>query len=132
MSGIRKPAVILADSMEEYMASPNPYKNPPKSKLNLLELDFSFVLSQTNRLFLGVKHRKIIDRHNCKILFQSQKTYSESFNSRTFQFFSHRWICNADQSFGAICQRQVSKIYNTMLGGYVLSPNKIKTLQQAV
>ena len=38
MSGIRKPAVILADSMEEYMASPNPYKNPPKSKLNLLEL----------------------------------------------------------------------------------------------
>lgn len=38
MSGIRKPAVILADSMEEYMATPNPYKNPPKSKLNLLEL----------------------------------------------------------------------------------------------
>ena len=24
--------------MEEYMAPPNPYKNPPKSKLNLLEL----------------------------------------------------------------------------------------------
>ena len=38
MNGIRKPAVILADSMEEYMAPPNPYKNPPKSKLNLLEL----------------------------------------------------------------------------------------------
>ncbi|MBR2089157.1 hypothetical protein [Fibrobacter succinogenes] len=38
MNGIRKPAVILADSMEEYMAPPNPYKNPPKGKLNLLEL----------------------------------------------------------------------------------------------
>ena len=38
MNGIRKPAVILADSMEEYLASPNPYKNPPKSKLNILEL----------------------------------------------------------------------------------------------
>ena len=38
MSGIRKPAVILADSMEEYMAPLNPYKNPPKGKLDLLEL----------------------------------------------------------------------------------------------
>ena len=38
MNGIRKPAVILAESMEEYMAPPNPYKNPPRSKLNLLEL----------------------------------------------------------------------------------------------
>ena len=38
MSGISKPAVILADSMEEYRSPPNPYKNPPKSKLNLLEL----------------------------------------------------------------------------------------------
>ena len=38
MSGIRKPAVILADSMEEYLAPPDPYKNPPKGKLNLLEL----------------------------------------------------------------------------------------------
>ena len=32
MSGIRKPAVILADSMEEYLAPPDPYKNPPKGK----------------------------------------------------------------------------------------------------
>ena len=38
MNGIRKPAVILADSMEEYMAPPNPYKNPPKSKLNIFKL----------------------------------------------------------------------------------------------
>lgn len=38
MNGIRKTAIILADSMEEYMAPPNPYRNPPKSKLNLLEL----------------------------------------------------------------------------------------------
>ena len=38
MSGIRKPAVILADSMEEYLTPPNPYKTPPKGKLNLLEL----------------------------------------------------------------------------------------------
>ena len=38
MNGIRKPAVILVDSMEEYMAPPNPYKNPPKSKLNIYEL----------------------------------------------------------------------------------------------
>ena len=38
MSGIRKSAVILADSMEEYLAPPDPYKNPPKGKLNLLEL----------------------------------------------------------------------------------------------
>ena len=38
MSGIRKPAVILADSMEKYLAPPDPYKNPPKGKLNLLEL----------------------------------------------------------------------------------------------
>lgn len=38
MSGIRKPAVIFADSMEEYLAPPGPYKNPPKGKLNLLEL----------------------------------------------------------------------------------------------
>lgn len=38
MSGIRKPAVILADSMEEYMATPDPYKEPPKSKLNIYEL----------------------------------------------------------------------------------------------
>ena len=38
MNGIRKPAVILADSMEEYMAPPNPYKPSPKGKLNLLEL----------------------------------------------------------------------------------------------
>lgn len=38
MSKIRKPTVILADSMEEYMAPPNPYKNPPRGKLNLLEL----------------------------------------------------------------------------------------------
>ena len=35
MNGIRKPAVILADSMEEYMATPDPYKNPPKSKLHM-------------------------------------------------------------------------------------------------
>lgn len=39
MSGIRKPAVILADSMEEYMATPDPYKEPPKSKLNIEHLD---------------------------------------------------------------------------------------------
>ncbi|MBR4785302.1 MAG: hypothetical protein IK012_08635 [Fibrobacter sp.] len=38
MNGIRKPAVILADSMEEYMAPPNPYKPSPKGELNLLEL----------------------------------------------------------------------------------------------
>ena len=38
MNGIRKPAVILADSMEEYMAMPDPYKNPPKSKLNIFKL----------------------------------------------------------------------------------------------
>ena len=38
MNGTRKPAVILADSMEEYMAPPNPYKNPPKSKLNIFKL----------------------------------------------------------------------------------------------
>ena len=38
MNGIRKPAVILADSMEEYMATPDPYKNPPKSKLNIFKL----------------------------------------------------------------------------------------------
>ena len=31
MNGIRKPAVILANSMEEYMATPDPYKEPPKS-----------------------------------------------------------------------------------------------------
>ena len=34
MSGIRKPAVILAD----YMATPDPYKNPPKSKLHIQKL----------------------------------------------------------------------------------------------
>ena len=38
MNGIRKPAVILADSMEEYLAMPDPYKNPPKSKLNICKL----------------------------------------------------------------------------------------------
>ncbi|MBR3668476.1 hypothetical protein [uncultured Fibrobacter sp.] len=38
MNGIRKPAVILADSMEEYLAMPDPYKNPPKSKLNIFKL----------------------------------------------------------------------------------------------
>ena len=38
MNGIRRPAVILADSMEEYMATPDPYKNPPKSKLNIFKL----------------------------------------------------------------------------------------------
>ena len=38
MNGIRRPAVILADSMEEYMATPDPYKNPPKSKLNIFTL----------------------------------------------------------------------------------------------
>lgn len=38
MSGIRKPAVILADSMEEYMATSDPYKNPPKSKLHIQKL----------------------------------------------------------------------------------------------
>ena len=38
MNGIRKPAVILAESMEEYMDPPNPYKPSPKGKLNLLEL----------------------------------------------------------------------------------------------
>lgn len=38
MNGIRKPAVILADSAEEYMATPDPYKPSPKSKLNLFEL----------------------------------------------------------------------------------------------
>ena len=38
MSGIRKPAVILADSMEEYMATPDPYKPSPKSKLNIFKL----------------------------------------------------------------------------------------------
>ena len=38
MSGTRKPAVIVADSMEEYMATPDPYKEPPKSKLNIYEL----------------------------------------------------------------------------------------------
>ena len=38
MNGIRKPAVILADSKEEYMAPPNPYKPSPEGKLNLLEL----------------------------------------------------------------------------------------------
>ena len=38
MNGIRKPAVILADSVEEYMATPDPYKEPPKSKLKIYEL----------------------------------------------------------------------------------------------
>ncbi|MBQ9226977.1 MAG: hypothetical protein IJ177_12505 [Fibrobacter sp.] len=38
MNGIRKPAVILADSMEEYLAMPDPYKNPPRSKLNIFKL----------------------------------------------------------------------------------------------
>ena len=38
MNGIRKPAVILADSMEEYMATPDPYKEPPKSKLHIQKL----------------------------------------------------------------------------------------------
>lgn len=38
MNGIRKPAVILADSMEEYMATPDPYKPSPKSKLNIFKL----------------------------------------------------------------------------------------------
>ena len=38
MNGIRKPAVILADSMEEYLTMPDPYKNPPKSKLNIFKL----------------------------------------------------------------------------------------------
>ena len=32
MNGIRKPAVILADSMEEYMATPDPYKPSPVGK----------------------------------------------------------------------------------------------------
>ena len=38
MNGTRKPAVILADSMEEYMATPDPYKPSPKSKLNIFKL----------------------------------------------------------------------------------------------
>ena len=38
MNGIRKPAVILADSMDEYMATPNPYKASPKSKLHIQRL----------------------------------------------------------------------------------------------
>lgn len=38
MNEIRRPAVVLADSMDEYMATPDPYKNPPKSKLNIYEL----------------------------------------------------------------------------------------------
>ena len=38
MNGIRKPAVILADSMKEYMATPDPYKEPPKSKLHIQKL----------------------------------------------------------------------------------------------
>lgn len=38
MNGIRKPAVILADSMEEYIAMPDPYKSPAKSKLNIFKL----------------------------------------------------------------------------------------------
>ena len=38
MNGIRKPAVILADSMEEYMATPDPYKPTPKSKWNIFKL----------------------------------------------------------------------------------------------
>ncbi|MBR3669706.1 MAG: hypothetical protein IKN70_06820 [Fibrobacter sp.] len=38
MNGIRKPAVILADSMEEYMATPDPYKPSPKSKLHIQKL----------------------------------------------------------------------------------------------
>ncbi len=38
MNGIRKPAVILADSMEEYMAMPDPYRLRPKSKLKIYEL----------------------------------------------------------------------------------------------
>ena len=38
MNGIRKPAVILADAMEEYMATPDPYKPSPKSKLNIVKL----------------------------------------------------------------------------------------------
>lgn len=38
MNGIRKPAVILADSMEEYMAMPDPYRLLPKSKLKIYEL----------------------------------------------------------------------------------------------
>lgn len=38
MNRIRKPAVILADSMEEYMATPAPYKPSRKSKLNIFKL----------------------------------------------------------------------------------------------
>ena len=38
MNEIRRSAVVLADSMDEYMAIPDPYKNPPKSKLNIYEL----------------------------------------------------------------------------------------------
>lgn len=32
MNGIRKPTVILADSMEEYMAMPDPYKEGIRKK----------------------------------------------------------------------------------------------------
>ena len=35
---LEKTAVILADSMEEYMATPDPYKEPPKSKLHIQKL----------------------------------------------------------------------------------------------
>ena len=38
MNGIRKPAVILADSMEEYIAPLDPYKPSPKSKLHIQKL----------------------------------------------------------------------------------------------
>lgn len=38
MNGFKMPAVILADSMEEYMATPDPYKSAPESKVNILEL----------------------------------------------------------------------------------------------
>lgn len=38
MNGIKKPAVIFADSMEEYMATPDPYKDAPKGKVNIPEL----------------------------------------------------------------------------------------------
>lgn len=38
MNGLKKTAVILADSMEEHVLTPDSYKSAPESKVNILEL----------------------------------------------------------------------------------------------
>lgn len=58
MNGIEKVPLILADSMEDYVATPDPYKNAPDCKVDILEL--SRYARKTGRKIIDLSPEEIL------------------------------------------------------------------------